>query len=159
LLVGAGRALVVAAIEETIFRELLLGYLRRPLGVPLALGLSSLAFAVLHAWNANATPLAVANLAVAGVLFGLGYLVGRGLALPIGLHAAWNWFEGSVFGFPVSGSTRDSVLTVAVGGAEWATGGAFGPEGGLVGLAAMLLTGLVLWGLRRHIPQRAAPPA
>jgi uncharacterized protein len=178
LLGGAVRALLVAALEETIFRGLLLGFLQRPLGTPVAVGVSSLAFALVHAWNANATPLAVANLVVAGVLFALAYLVGRGpvpplsldqlslplgeltflvargLALPIGLHAAWNWFEGSVFGFPVSGSARESLLAVAVGGPEWATGGAFGPEGGLVGLGAVVLTGLVLWALRR----RLAPP-
>jgi membrane protease YdiL (CAAX protease family) len=173
---GAVRALVVAALEETIFRGLLLGLLQRPLGTPVAVGVSSLAFALVHAWNANATPLAVANLVVAGALFAVAYLVGRGaasplrldqlsslplgelasrvargLALPIGLHAAWNWLEGSVFGFPVSGSTRESLLAVTVSGPEWATGGAFGPEGGLVGLGAMVLTGLVLWGLRRRL--------
>jgi len=152
IVVGLGRALVVGAVEEAIFRGLVLDYLRGPIGTLGALVVSALAFGAFHLWNANVTALGVANLALAGVLFGLAFLVGRGLALPIGLHAAWNFFEGSVYGFPVSGSTRDSLLAVEVRGPELATGGAFGPEGGLVGLAAMLLTALVLWLIRERVP-------
>ncbi len=179
--VGLGRALLVAVVEETIFRGVLLAYLQRPLGNAGAVAVSSVAFALVHAWNANATPLAIANLVVAGALFGVAYLVGRGFAvpfaaeeakarglgelayavgrglpLPVGLHAAWNFFEGSVFGFPVSGSPRDSVLDVSTSGPELLTGGAFGPEGGLLGLAATVLVGLALWALRDRVP-RAAP--
>jgi hypothetical protein len=106
-----------------------------------------------HAFNAHATPLAVANLVVAGLLFALAFLVGRGLALPIGLHAAWNWFEGSVFGFPLSGSLRDRLLVLEDRGPALWTGGAFGPEGGLLGLAAMALVAAVLWGVRERLPQ------
>jgi membrane protease YdiL (CAAX protease family) len=164
LAVGLGRALLVAAIEETIFRGLILEYLRRPIGTLWAVAVSSIAFAAVHGFNSNATPLALINLAVAGALFALAYLVGRGLALPIGLHAGWNWFEGSVFGFPVSGSTRDSMLQPSVSGPEWATGGAFGPEGGVVGLVAMGIVALVLWLLRHRLPlppepARGAPAA
>jgi membrane protease YdiL (CAAX protease family) len=156
LTVGLGRAVLVAAIEEAIFRGLLLDYLRRPIGTPAAVGVSSLAFAAAHAFNSNVNALAVTNLAVAGVVFGLAFLWGKGLALPIGLHAAWNFFEGSVYGFPVSGSSRESVLLVEVRGPELVTGGAFGPEGGLVGLAAMLLTVLVMWLARARLPGPAA---
>jgi len=152
LLGGAARAVFVAAVEETLFRGMLLGYLLRPLGLPVAVVGSALAFALVHSWNSGATWLALVNLTAAGGLFALAYLVGRGLALPIGLHAAWNLVEGSVFGFPVSGNVRDSLLRVATAGPEWATGGAFGPEGGLVGLAAMGITALVLWAGRRYVP-------
>jgi membrane protease YdiL (CAAX protease family) len=181
LTLGLGRAVGVALVEETIFRGALLSYLQRPLGNGGAVAASSAAFALVHAWNANATPLAIANLVGAGALFGLAYLIargfdvpfaaeeakarglgqvayaiGRGLPLPVGLHAAWNFFEGSIFGFPVSGSARDSLLDVSVGGPDVWTGGAFGPEGGILGLAAMLLVGVVLWAGRDRVP-RAAP--
>lgn len=177
LVVGLGRAVLVAVVEETIFRGALLAYTQGPLGTAGAVAISSVAFALVHAWNANATPLAIGNLLVAGALFALAYLVGRGIAvpfaaeeraarglpalayvvgrglpLPVGLHASWNFFEGSVFGFPVSGSTRDSALSIAIAGPEVATGGAFGPEGGVVGLGAVALTWLVLWALRRRVP-------
>jgi uncharacterized protein len=178
---GLARAIGVAVVEEAIFRGGVLAYLQRPLGTPGAVAVSSAAFALVHAWNANATPLAIGNLLVAGALFALAYLIGRGftvsfaaeeraarglpalayvigrgLALPVGLHAGWNFLEGSVFGFPVSGSYRDSVIQVSVAGPELATGGGFGPEGGLVGLAAMALTWLVLWAARRRVP--VCPP-
>ncbi|HEY7060140.1 MAG TPA: CPBP family glutamic-type intramembrane protease [Chloroflexota bacterium] len=181
LTVGVARALGVAVVEETIFRGALLGYLQRPIGNVGAAAVSSVAFALVHAWNANATPLAIANLMVAGTLFALAFLVargfdvpfaaeeekarglgqlayaiGRGLPLPVGLHAAWNFFEGSIYGFPVSGSTRDSMLTTAQGGPELMTGGAFGPEGGLLGLVATLLVGAALWAVRDRVP-RATP--
>jgi membrane protease YdiL (CAAX protease family) len=154
--IGLGRAVLVAAVEEAIFRGLVLDYLRQPIGTPAAVGVSSLAFAAAHAFNSNVNALAVANLAVAGVVFGLAFLWGKGLAVPIGLHAAWNFVEGSLYGLPVSGSGRESLLLVWVGGPELATGGAFGPEGGLVGLAAMLLTVLVMWLARTRLPGPAA---
>ena len=71
LAIGLGRAVLVAAVEEAIFRGLVLDYLRQPIGTPAALGVSSLAFAAAHAFNSNVNALAVANLAVAGVVFGL----------------------------------------------------------------------------------------
>ena len=76
---------------------------------------------------------------------------------PIGLHAAWNWFEGWVFGFPVSGTLRESLLVLDIRGPAWATGGAFGPEGGALGLAAMALVAALLWLLRDRLP-RVSPP-
>jgi membrane protease YdiL (CAAX protease family) len=157
LLSGLGRAVLVAVVEETLFRGVLVGYLRARIGLPAAVGLSALAFGAAHAFNAHVTPLALANLVAAGLLFALAFVVGRGLALPIGLHAAWNWFEGSVFGLPVSGVPRDRLLVVEEHGPPLWTGGAFGPEGGLLGLAAMALVAGVLWLARDHLPQE--PPA
>ena len=181
LSVGLMRAVAIAVVEEAIFRGGILAYLQGPLGTPGAVAVSSAAFALVHAWNANATPLAIGNLLVAGALFALAYLIGRGfavpfateeraarglpalayvigrgLALPVGLHAGWNFLEGSVFGLPVSGSFRESVLEVSITGPELMTGGGFGPEGGLVGLAAMALTWLVMWAARRRVP--VCPP-
>jgi membrane protease YdiL (CAAX protease family) len=84
----------------------------------------------------------------AGLLLGLGYLFTGRLGISIGLHFSWNFFQGNVFGFPVSG--RDfgaSFVGISQGGPEVWTGGAFGPEAGLLGFLAYGLGGLLvlLW--------------
>ena len=109
--------------------------------------LSSCIFGVFHAMNPHATLLSVVNITAAGIfLLGFGYLVTGSLALPIGIHIAWNFFQGSVFGFPVSGTSMNnvSILTIQQQGGRFLTGGPFGPEGGLLGLFLMLLAPVVI---------------
>jgi uncharacterized protein len=73
------------------------------------------------------------------------------LAIPIGLHIAWNFCEGNIFGFAVSGTNAGpSLLVIQQAGPTLFTGGLFGPEAGLVGLAAILLGGCITaWWVRR----------
>ena len=129
--------------------------------------LTSAFFGYLHTDNPNATALSTFNVAIAGLMLGLGYVLTGELAVPIGLHVTWNLFQSGVYGFPVSGfdSLGASFLDVNQTGPELWTGGPFGPEAGLLGVAAMLLGALLiaLWvRLRRgklgiHTPL-AEPP-
>lgn len=122
--------------------------------VLLAWLLSSAIFGLGHAINPNATFLSTANLVLAGLLLGLGYVLTGQLALPIGLHITWNLFQGTVFGFPVSGLHLSQATLIAIEqrGPDLLTGGAFGPEGGLLGTAGTLLSAmlLLLWVRRRR---------
>jgi uncharacterized protein len=114
--------------------------------VLLAWVLSSAFFGYLHANNPNATLSSTANVALAGLMLGLGYVLTGELAIPIGLHITWNFFQGTVFGLPVSGLKPfgATFLSVEQDGPGLWTGGPFVPEGGLLGLAAMILGGLLI---------------
>ncbi|MGD2144743.1 MAG: CPBP family intramembrane metalloprotease [Anaerolineae bacterium] len=116
--------------------------------------LSSALFGVLHAGNPHASPFSTVNLIVAGVQLAVGYLLTAELAIPIGLHIAWNFVQGNVFGFPVSGTgfRSASFITIEQSGPDLWTGGAFGPEAGLLGLGTMMVGILltVLWVRWRH---------
>jgi hypothetical protein len=84
---------------------------------------------------------------VAGLFLGLGYILTGELALPIGLHLTWNFFQGNVFGFPVSGmASTASFLQIEQGGPVLWTGAAFGPEAGLMGMTAILLGAVLILG-------------
>lgn len=86
-------------------------------------------FASAHGRNAGASPLAIVNLVLAGVLLALAYEAWQRLWLPIGIHLAWNLLSGPVLGYDVSGYVpRRSVLSIAGGGPDWLTGGRFGIE-------------------------------
>lgn len=113
--------------------------------------ISSAIFGILHLGNPNATWISAAGIFFAGLLFAYGYIRTKQLWLPIGMHLGWNFFEGVVFGFPVSGLDIYPLTRIQVHGPELWTGGAFGPEAGLIILPALILgTALIHFYTRRQ---------
>jgi membrane protease YdiL (CAAX protease family) len=147
--------LAVGIYEELISRGYLLQNLAEGFNWPIlkthgaivvAWLLSSVLFGLGHADNPNATAISTFNLILAGVFLGLGYVLTGELAIPIGLHITWNFFQGAVFGFPVSGmAPATTFIAITQGGPDLWTGGAFGPEAGLLGIFAILVGGLFVW--------------
>ena len=143
--------LAVGWQEELLCRGYWLQNLTEGLGAGWGVLISSCIFALLHAFNPNSSPAAVFLLIASGLFLACGYLRTRQLWLPIGLHIGWNFFEGPVFGFGVSGTSPFRLITQTPTGPELLTGGAFGPEAGLIVMPALLVGGaLIYWYTREN---------
>lgn len=154
--------LFVALLEENLFRGFLFQRLLGGVGPWAAqIALASL-FALGH-WGSPgmAGPtrvVAAVDLFLGAVLFGLAYLRTRSLALPVGLHLGWNWTQGPVLGFGVSGYEHAGWWRPSFPGeAVWLTGGAFGPEASLFSPLVSLLLIVLLWRWRGSVVARRRP--
>jgi membrane protease YdiL (CAAX protease family) len=107
--------------------------------------ISSAVFGLLHLGNPNATWVSAAGIFFAGIFLAYGYIRTKQLWLPIGLHIGWNFCEGVVFGFPVSGLDIYALTRIEVTGPELWTGGAFGPEAGLIVLPSLIVGGILIY--------------
>ena len=144
----------VALYEETASRGYLLrtmaqGFAGRRVPPPWALAIATLVssafFALGHVNNPGASVVSTANILCAGVVLALPYVITGRLAASIGFHATWNFFQSTVYGFATSGvpPVASAFLVAQEGPPAW-TGGAFGPEAGILGLVGFLLGGAAL---------------
>ena len=160
LLTMAVILLLAAAFEEMAFRGYGFQRMVDAVGPVVATAVFAGLFGAVHIRNPSVTALALVNTALSGVLLSVAYLKTRGLWLPIGLHWAWNFFMGPVFSLPVSGiRVGPMLLRGELTGAKWLTGGAYGPEGGVVLTAACALVIVGLARTRRVSPSPAMEEA
>jgi membrane protease YdiL (CAAX protease family) len=139
--------------EELLSRGYWLQNLSAGLSLSLGVLLSSAMFALAHWFNPNLSWQGLLGLFLAGLFLAYGYLRTRQLWLPIGLHFGWNFFEGTVFGFPVSGQYQYQLTRQSLTGPEIITGGAFGPEAGLILLPALVLGAVgIYWFTQNRNP-------
>ena len=147
-LMGSAALFVVAALaEEAMFRGYPLQTLARAQLSWLGVLLTLLLFAFVHLQNPNVVPgFTFVNTALAGVWLAIAYLRTRSLWLPLGVHWAWNWALGSLFGLPVSGLKLVShpFLQSKDSGPDWLTGGSYGIEGGAACTVVLILSSLFL---------------
>jgi membrane protease YdiL (CAAX protease family) len=138
--------ILVGWTEEFLFRGYQMQNLADGLNLTWGVCISSVMFAAFHLANPNMSWNAVVGLVAAGFFLAFGYVRTRQLWLPIGLHIGWNFFEGSIFGYPVSG-LNDPILLIrqTVQGPKLLTGGAFGPEAGIIILPVLSLGALAIY--------------
>jgi len=125
--------LIGSLMEEILHRGFIFQRLIDGIGVWWAQILMASLFALGHWGNPGMDGLtqlfATLDLFLISLIFGLAYLKTRSLALPIGLHLGWNWAQGDILGFSVSGFEKSGWLKPIFHGKEqWLTGGDFGPE-------------------------------
>lgn len=130
--------LLVAIVEETVFRGYLLPMITRHLNYKAGILLSSLGFALIHLGNAHFTWIAFCNLTLGGMLMALLYFKYESLYAPIGFHWLWNYFQGNILGFGVSGNDVLGFLQISVEDPEWLSGGYFGLEGSIITCALQI---------------------
>lgn len=150
----------VGVNEELLFRgyhlkNLAEGFHWKSIGprgaIIIALLISSALFGLAHVANPNADAISTLNIVIAGFALALPYIITGELGISIGLHLTWNLFEGSVYGFAVSGMPPAThMFTIRQSGPTFWTGGAFGPEAGMICIiwlviGCLLTVGWVKW--------------
>ena len=141
---------MVGVGEEIIFRGVIFRQIDERWNIWAALIVSALLFGFTHMPNNGATWWSSMAIAIeAGLLLGAAYKWSGTLWLPIGIHWAWNFTQGNIYGAAVSGTEAgDSVLVINAYGPDIVTGGAFGPEASIVAVIFGIIITLVFLGCR-----------
>ena len=134
---------IAAAFEEVLFRGYIQSMFSEHISAKVGWYVSAVLFGLIHMANVNFSILGGLNIILAGLVLGLVYLKTRRIWAATGLHFAWNYFQGTVYGFGVSGITTYQVIDIELVGNPLLTGGAFGFEGSI--LSILLLGGFIWW--------------
>jgi Predicted metal-dependent membrane protease len=143
-----------AWFEEVMCRGYIQGRLMGKMNKFLALAITSVIFSVLHLANPNVDILPVINLFLAGIMLGASYMYTQNLWFPIVLHQFWNWIQGSVLGYEVSGiKNTSSLLTLYLPKKNSVNGGDFGFEGSIICTILLIVaSGIIIgWGEKNKI--------
>jgi len=137
--------IVIAIGEELVFRGYILNNLMQSINKWLALAISAALFALMHSNNPGIDIIAMVNLFAGGLLLGINYIFTKNLWFSILLHTFWNFLQGPVLGFPVSGVNLQSILHHELEGNELLTGGLFGLEASILTGVFLIIAVLILY--------------
>ena len=133
---------VVSLNEEIAMRGYILQNLSSSFNKYIALAMSSLVFMIMHIGNPNMSAIPLFNLFLAGLFLGIYCIHRKNLWFPIGAHFTWNYFQGPVLGFEVSGNEVNSLFIQRLDGSDLITGGQFGFEGSII-LTTFMIIGII----------------
>jgi len=137
--------LATAMGEELLFRAVLFRIAEEVTGTTVAIGISAVIFGLMHAANPGATAFGIGALTIEfGIMMALAYVLTRNIWLAVGIHMAWNFTQGYVFGVEVSGTDQPhSILKTSVSGPDLLTGSSFGPEASILSLGVSAIASVV----------------
>lgn len=146
LFISLGLMVIIAFYEEIVFRGYILNNLLQSANKWLALLISAIIFALAHTTNPFFSVIGASNIFLAGILLGLNYIYTKNLWFGIMLHFTWNFVQGPILGYEVSGMNLQSLFQHQVQGSILLTGGKFGFEGSLVAtLLCILAAAALVW--------------
>ncbi|MDY4950321.1 MAG: type II CAAX endopeptidase family protein [Clostridium cadaveris] len=138
--------IVQGASEEFLVRGIIMKFLSTKINIFLSVLLSSILFAALHLGNNSIGVLALINLTLFGIVMGLYVIKTNDIWGACGIHTAWNFMQGNIFGFEVSGINvpTGTLIDLNTSGSGFISGGAFGPEAGIICTIVILIVIAVL---------------
>ena len=146
LLYGLIQFIFVGFGEEILSRGYIMSVLKQTRNKWIILIGPALIFAALHLGNNGIDVLSFINLFLVGVLFAYMFMKSKNIWMPIGYHITWNYFQGYIWGFKVSGTSTNGLYQIENVTNNIINGGAFGPEGGIIVTIIICLTlGFVYW--------------
>jgi uncharacterized protein len=135
-------AVMAGVTEEVLMRAVAFRILEQWLGSWIALALTAVLFGALHLPNPQATLVSSVAIALeAGVMLAAAYMLTRRIWLAVGIHVAWNFTQGGIFGVATSGVESNGLLQGTLSGSPVVSGGAFGPEASIIAVVMCLLAG------------------
>jgi uncharacterized protein len=146
--------LLVAVGEEIMIRGYILNNLREKMNDYLAVFISSLIFGAIHFFNDHFTLLGFLNITFSGILLGILLVRLNTISAPIGLHWAWNFIQGPIAGFNVSGHKETGVLHIKTLAPDFVTGGDFGAEGSILLIPIVLMVIYIVWKYFKSAPEQ-----
>lgn len=141
--------LLQGGTEEVATRGWLLTRIAARTNLPLAIAISSSLFGILHLGNSGVTFISLLNIVLDGVLAGLLLIYTDSIWLVVAQHGTWNYVQGNLLGFQVSGTGADaSIFSFTMGsGPDWLTGGEFGAEGSIITTLVLLVSVVMVYRL------------
>ena len=158
--------LLIAVVEEIIFRGIIFRQVSDCWNIKIGLITSALIFGILHIFNKDATLWSSLAIAInGGWLYAIAYAYHQTIWVPIGMHWAWNYLEGGILGYEISGITQAGIplITAKITGPALLTGGNYGPVSSIItiaigiGLSMMYTILYIKRKTKREIIQDALP--
>jgi membrane protease YdiL (CAAX protease family) len=144
LVSGGLHFILIALVEELVFRVIFFKLLEELFGSWIALVSTCILFGLLHLVNPNATWFSAFSVAVHSLAWVAAFMLTRRIWLAAGIHFAWNFAQSCIFGIPCSGILSYNWITANIQGPDWITGGGFGLEASFVLIGLSMLLGLYL---------------